>query len=128
MKLERLQRLVEASPTTKPIRSKTAEYVELNYSDLVKAIERRFKTSIPAFGYGDELHVFGGVKPMKTINGVSMKKILADEELGEEAFEEFVQASRTSLSDIEFLTSVALAAGLLTGSNFIVHIDYGRGR
>lgn len=105
------------------IKSKKSEYVRLNLSSLISSLEKTFKIYVPPFRFGDEQHVFEGVKPMKKSNGFTMKKIISDENARLEVFEPFENAGGISTSDIEWLVSFAIGAGMIEGKNFIVDID-----
>lgn len=100
-----------------------AEYVRMNLSSLVSAVEKTFKVSIPPYGYADELHVFQNIKPMKKIGKYSMQEIMTDEDAAMEAFMPFERASKISSSDVDWLLSVAVSSNLVDGKNFIVDMQ-----
>lgn len=110
------------------IRSRQAQFTVLNLSALLRGVEKLAHTAIEPFAYGDDLFVFEKVPAMKKSGKFTMKQMLEDDDVMGEVFLWAEQSNGISSSDIEWLLSFAVGAGILSGTNFVVHIDEKRRR
>lgn len=105
------------------LKMKTAPYSRLSFSDLQKAFYKRFGVDVGDYSYGDEHHIFEKVKAAtEGQNKFSVKQIIADKEVAQEALYKF-EESRIDSGDVEYMLELLIAGGVISPGNFIVDID-----